>query len=111
MALGLVFLHPQGVWTSAAMAVPEKVGYRFMSDYKVVNSHIEKVPVTMPCLTNHRDLEYIFDPEACVSSFFKNNAANIGGRVEGRSISSSCTSPANGVAGGLNCREWCRSQR
>ena len=48
VALGLVFLNQQAVWASAAMAVPKKGGFRFVSDYRAVNSQIEKVPVVMP---------------------------------------------------------------
>ena len=44
----LVFCNMQAVWASAAMAAPKKGGFRFVSDYCVVNKQIEKVPGVMP---------------------------------------------------------------
>lgn len=48
VTLGLVFLNPQAVWASAAMAVPKKGGYRLVSDYRAVNKQVKKVPAIMP---------------------------------------------------------------
>lgn len=48
VALGLVFLNPQAVWASPAMAVTKKGNQRFASDYRAANSQFEKVPEVMP---------------------------------------------------------------
>ena len=36
LAFGLVFLNPQAVWSSPAMAVPKKDSFRLVSDYKAL---------------------------------------------------------------------------
>ena len=43
-----MFRNLQAVWASAAMAAPQKGGFRLVSDYRVVNKQIEKAPGVMP---------------------------------------------------------------
>ena len=48
LAFGLVFRNLQAVWSSPAMAVPNKDSFRLVSDYKRVNEQVEKSLGVMP---------------------------------------------------------------
>ena len=49
VAMGLLFLNPQAVWTSAAMALDKSGGkHRLVSDFRAVNKTVENSSVPMP---------------------------------------------------------------
>ena len=49
VAMGMLFLNPQAVWASAAMALEKSGGkHRLVSDFRAVNKTVEKSPAPTP---------------------------------------------------------------
>ena len=57
LAFGFGFRNQQAVWSSPAMAVPNKDSFHLVSDYKAVNEHVEKCPDVMP--NQKADMAYL----------------------------------------------------